>query len=214
MWRHSHGVRGTRLPKITIIMQITFVTSNKGKLRHAEEVLRNFDISITNKVVDLIEPRDEEPETIVVEKALQAIKIVNEPLMVEDAGVFIRALNGFPKTFVHFTLDSIGIEGIMKLMEGVADRHVEFRQSLAFIEPGMDKPVLFSYVDGNFKVADKIWDPLYEGVSDLHKILIPPGEDRPLCTFDVEWKARRDYEANKETIHYLQLAKWLTSRSV
>ena len=37
--------------------------------------------------------------------------------MAMDADFCIDALNGFPKAFVNFALDTIGVEGILKLME-------------------------------------------------------------------------------------------------
>ncbi len=193
--------------------QITFATTNPTKIRHGNEVLNKFGMEFVGKKLDIIEPRDEDPQAIVIEKAIQAVKLLSEPVVVEDAGIFIRVLGGFPKTFVHFALDTIGIKGVMKLLEGEVDRHAEFRQSLAYMEPSMDKPIVFSYIDGNFTIADKIWEPKFGDTADFNKILIPPGESTPLCTFSPEWQAKRDFESNKETIHFLQLAKWLKSRT-
>lgn len=190
---------------------ITFVTGNKTKILHAQEALNDLNIEVANVKLDLIEPREEDPDKVAIEKALQAIKQVSEPLMVEDSGIFIKSLNGFPKTFIHFAEDTIGIYGILKLMEDVSDRSAEFRQSLAYIEPGMVSPKVFNYVDGGYKISDKIWESKYES-GEFDKILIPPGETMPLCMFSREWRASRDTEANKETIHYRQLANWLASR--
>ena len=187
---------------------ITFVTSNKTKLLHAQEALSDMGYKVTSKQINIIEPREEDPEKVAAEKATQAFTQIQGPLMVEDSGIFIRALNGFPKTFVHFALDTIGVANIVKLMAGVSDRYVEFRQALAYIGPGMDEPKIFSYIDGNFSLADKVWVPLYDG-GDFDKILIPPGESQPLCMFDKQWRAKRDAAMNQETIHYRQLARWL-----
>lgn len=190
---------------------ITFVTGNQTKILHANEAIQKLGYETVGKRLDIIEPREENPEKVVIEKAIQAFQILKKPLMVEDSGIFIRALNGFPKTFVHFVEDSIGIINIIKMMEGVTDRYVEFRQSLAYIEQGMKEPKVFSYIDGNYTIADRIWIPKYESV-DFDKILIPPGENQPLCMFPKEWRAKRDTEANQKTIHYRQLASWLESR--
>jgi XTP/dITP diphosphohydrolase len=195
-----------------MIMTITFVTGNQTKILHANEALLGIGYSVAPRKLDMIESREEEPEKVVVEKALQAFRILNEPLIVEDSGLFIRALNGFPKTFVNFAVSTIGVANILKMMEGVDDRYVEFRQSLAYIEPGMTEPKVFSYIDGGYVLADSIWDPKYADARDFDKILIPPGQKKPLCTFSREWRAQRDAAANRETIHYRQLARWLSSR--
>jgi len=98
-------------------------------------------------------------------------------------------------------------------MAGVDNREVEFHQSLAYIEPGISEPVIFSYVDGGYKLADRVWDaPTEEGWGEFDRILIPPGETNALCTFTSEWRARQDVEKNKGNIHYHQLANWLVGR--
>jgi non-canonical purine NTP pyrophosphatase (RdgB/HAM1 family) len=178
---------------------------------HANEAIQKFGYETVGKKLDIIEPREEDPEKVVIEKANQAFQILKKPLIVEDSGIFIKALNGFPKTFVHFVEDTVGIKGILKMLEGVTDRYVEFRQSLAYIEPGMDEPKVFSYVDGNYTIADRVWIPKYES-GEFDKILIPPGEKQPLCMFPKEWRAKRDTETNQLTIHYRQLVVWLGSR--
>jgi len=191
---------------------ITFVTGNDTKVKIANEALKEFGYSVIAERANIIEPREEEPEMVVIEKAVQAFEKLKKPLIVEDSGIFIKSLNGFPKTFVHFAIDTIGVSGIIKLMENVSDRSVQFRQSLAYIEPGMNSPKIFSYIDGGFTVADKVWEDKSAVSADFDKILIPPGQFKPLITFPQEWRAKRDTEDNREKIHYHQLAHWLDSR--
>lgn len=193
--------------------QIIFVTGNQMKVRHANEAVRDFGYAFIAKKLEIIEPREEEPEKVVIEKAIQAFAQLNSPLIVEDSGIFVESLNGFPKTFVHFVQDTIGVSGIIKLMQGIENRQAEFRQSLAYIAPNVEKPMVFSYIDGSYTVADKVWtENPYGDSAEFDKILIPPGETQPLCMFSDAWRAERDTKANFETIHYRQLAKWLNSQ--
>ena len=192
--------------------QIIFVTGNKTKVLHANEVLEKFGYQAVSEKLDLIEPREEEPEKIVIEKAYQAFAKLNKPLIVEDAGIFIKALGGFPKTFVHFAEETIGIKGILKLMEGIEDRSAWFKQSLAYMEPGMETPIIFSYVDGGYSVSKEIFD--VEDRAEFDKILIPPGEKATLSMFTKEENAIRDAKNNQGKIHYEQLALWLSNRGV
>lgn len=192
---------------------ITFVTGNQMKVRHANEAVKDFDYEFIAQELSIIEPREVNPEKVVIEKANQAFASLNAPLVVEDSGIFIESLNGFPKTLVHFVEDTVGVGGIIKLMAGVANRKAEFRQSLAYIELGMEKPMVFNYVDRNFTVADKVWDSPYGDPAQFDRILIPPGETQPLCMFSDSWRAERDTKANFETIHYRQLVKWLTTQN-
>lgn len=192
--------------------KLYFVTGNPHKVAYSRETFKHFNIDIEQIKVDLIEPREEEPELIAVEKAIQAMKIVNKPLIVEDSGIFIKSLNGFPKTFVHFAESTIGVEGIIKLMAGVEDRSVSFKQCLAYFSPEMEVPKLFSFEDTGFTLATDIYkgpDAIATGAFDL--IICPPNSDRPLCTYDSEWRINREKIACKDTLHYLQLSKFLTS---
>ena len=192
--------------------EITFVTGNPTKVLHANEVLRNFGYTAVARKVDFIEPREEDPAKVATEKAIQAFRELKRPLMVEDSGIFIKALNGFPKTYIRFVEGTIGMIGILKMVERVTDRYAEFRQSLAYIEPGMEEPKVFSYIDGGYTLADKVWVSRYDDAGEFDKILIPPGETQPLCMFTKEWRAKRDKEANQGTIHYQQLNECLSSQ--
>jgi XTP/dITP diphosphohydrolase len=195
-------------------MQLIFVTGNETKVLHAQKALEDLDIEVVQKKLSLDEPREEDPEEVVLIKARQAMREFREPLIVEDSGVFITALNGFPKTYVHFALDTIGIKGIIKLLTGEKNRSAEFRQSLAFMSPDMKEPQVFSYTDGGYSVSEKIWTSESEVSAEFDRILIPPGEDKPLCMFSKAWRARRDTEKNPETIHYRQLARYLSQKQV
>ena len=196
-----------------MVDNIYFVTTNPTKILHARVALAEFGIKVTAQKVDLIEPRAENPEDVAEEKAIQALAKINRPLIVEDSGIFIQALNGFPKTFVRFVTDTIGVEKIIKMMADESNRNVEFHQSLAYIEPGMKTPQIFSYIDGGFTLADRVWDSVSEpGSGGFDAILIPPGETKPLCMFSKEWRAKRDMNTNRGNIHYHQLARWLSDK--
>jgi len=52
---------------------------------------------------------------------------LKEIFFVEDAGLFIRALNGFPGPYSSFVYKTIGIRGILKLLNDVSDRTAFFK---------------------------------------------------------------------------------------
>ena len=49
-----------------------------------------------------------------------------------DTDFRIDELNGFPRAFVNFSLDTIGISGILKLMENKENRSCAFNECLAY----------------------------------------------------------------------------------
>jgi XTP/dITP diphosphohydrolase len=127
-----------------IMKQIIFVTSNKGKYLSSKKFLKKFGIKVIQKTVDISELRGD-LEKIAIHKARDAYKIVKKPLIVMDAGFFVGSLNGFPMMFTNFVLETIGLEGILRLTEG-KDRNCEFREVLAYIESSRKKPKVFTRI--------------------------------------------------------------------
>ncbi len=173
-------------------MEITYVTTNKGKVSSLSRHLLPYGISVVQKPIDLPEPRDDNVEVIAKHKAFFAYSILKEPLVVLDAGFYVKSLNGFPKAFVNFALDTIDIGGILKLVEG-KERECEFKHCLAYIDGTLTQPVLFvSSVKGIIaqqsrgKMQDHLW-------SKLGLIFIPEHGNRTLAEmskeeYDAFWK--------------------------
>ena len=106
--------------------EIVFVTHNKGKAKSAEKYFNNNNIKFSTYDFELEEPRSDNIKEIATAKVKQAYNLVKKPCIALDTGFFIEALNGFPKAFVNFSLETIGIDGILKLMEGKENRKCRF----------------------------------------------------------------------------------------
>lgn len=107
-----------------------FVTGNPHKVKEAEEILG---IKVRQKSIRLPEIRAETVEEVAKRKAEDAYKILRKPLIVEDSGLFIEALNGFPGVCSAYVFKKIGIKGILKLMEGFKNRRAEFRCAVGYV---------------------------------------------------------------------------------
>lgn len=112
--------------------QIVFVTSNSGKVKSAQRDLKGVDV--IQYSAELIEPRSDDIKEIAKQKVKQAYKIVKKPCIAMDVGFFIDELNGFPRAYVNHALETIGIEGILKLMEGKENRDCKFKECLAYYD--------------------------------------------------------------------------------
>ena len=100
--------------------EIVFVTHNKGKAKSAERYFTNLKFITYN--FELNEPRSDDIKEIATAKVKQAYEIVKKPCIALDTGFFIDELNGFPRAYVNFALDTIGIEGFLNLMKGKENR--------------------------------------------------------------------------------------------
>ncbi len=94
--------------------EIVFVTHNKGKIASAQRQLAGVNVKIFD---DVDEPRSDDIKFISKAKVEEAYNLVKKPCISLDCGFWIEELNGFPRAFVNFSLETLGLEGILKLME-------------------------------------------------------------------------------------------------
>ena len=109
------------------------VTGNPNK---AAEVAAFFEgaLEVTHVSLDLPEHRSDDVGEIARGKAEFAYRELQTPLIVDDTGFFIDALNGFPGPYAAYVLHAIGNAGILKLMEGRADRSARFTTAIAYTD--------------------------------------------------------------------------------
>lgn len=183
--------------------EIIFVTHNKGKIASAKKHLKNVNFKVFE--YDLEEPRSDDVCYISKVKVMEAYELVKKPCISLDAGFFIEALNGFPRAFVNFALDTIGIDGILKLMEGKENRKCEFKECLSYYD-GKDLKQFVSYHRGMLSTkilgtdTDKKW-------SDLWYVFIPISYTKTLAQMNEVERATRD-KVNSEVNSMKLFADW------
>ncbi len=118
-------------------MQINLVTSNLGKLKEFKIILGN-EIKINHIKKEYRELRSDNPEEIAKESAKRLANELKKPVVVEDSGLFIKALNDFPGTCSSYIHQRIGLKGILKLMENIEDRNCTYKSAVAYCEPGKE----------------------------------------------------------------------------
>ncbi len=184
------------------MQEIIFVTHNHGKIASAQKTLKNVKLSIFEHELD--EPRSDDIEYISKMKVMEAYKLVKKPCISLDCGFWIDALNGFPKAFVNFALETIGLEGILKLMEGKTDRSCRFTECLSYYDgkrlqqfAGKHEGFIASAILG--LDTDEKW-------SDLWYIYIPKGYEKTLAQMTQE---ERDSRVLYESVDSMEeFAKW------
>lgn len=127
--------------------ELVFASSNKHKFREAESVLKSFNIKIEHAEVSFPEIRAEECERVASSTARIAFKQLRKPLIVEDSGLFVEALNGFPGTYSSWVFKKIGARGLLKLLRGEKNRRAEFVSAVAFAD-GKKNKVFIGKVEG------------------------------------------------------------------
>jgi len=142
---------------------IIFITGNENKLREAQQILG---IEIVSKNLEIKEIQDVDLEEVVKNKLRSAYKLTKNPVMVEDTGLFINALNGFPGALIKHLLGRVGREGIVKVLEGFDDKSVVAKCAVGFTKDGKDLKVFVGESEGLI-VSPRGesgfgWDPIFQ----------------------------------------------------
>ncbi len=114
---------------------LKFVTSNQHKFSEADGILADYGISIEMVLLELREIQADTLEEIAAEKAREACRRIDGPAMVEDTGLFIKELLGFPGPYSAYVFRTVGNMGVLRLLEGAADRGATFRSVFAYCCP-------------------------------------------------------------------------------
>jgi XTP/dITP diphosphohydrolase len=132
-----------------------FVTSNLHKFQEARRILSEYKIATAKLKVDAIEIQDDRTENIAKYSAQDAVKNCGLPLFVEDAGLFIEALKGFPGPYSKYVYNTVGLKGILKLMKGVTNRNAYFLSVVAFATPEEQPTCFVGKVKGTISLQEQ-----------------------------------------------------------
>ena len=183
--------------------EIVFVTHNLGKIKSAEKYFKNLKFTSFNYELD--EPRSDDIKEIATAKVKQAYEIVKKPCIAMDVDFRIDELNGFPRAFVNFSLDTIGIDGILKLMENKENRSCAFNECLAYHD-GKEIHYFYGKHPGNISKSIKGLNR-EEKWSDLWYIFQPKGFEKTLAEMDAqEREERRKTDGSVQAMQ--EFAKW------
>jgi XTP/dITP diphosphohydrolase len=147
--------------------KIVFVTGNKGKLREARDILGAKEIEVVQNSDGYPELQEDELEPIAAYGARWVADKLGMPVMVDDSGLFIKALNGFPGPYSAFVEEHLGNKKVLKLMEDEGDRTAVFKSVIGYCEPGKEPMVFAGKVEGKIAFEERGtggfgYDPIFE----------------------------------------------------
>ncbi|MCX6661109.1 MAG: XTP/dITP diphosphatase [Euryarchaeota archaeon] len=116
--------------------ELFFITSNKGKVHEATEKLRPLGFSVVQKDLGYPEVQADSLEEVAAWGATYVRDKFDHPFILEDAGLFIDVLQGFPGVYSKYVFFTIGLEGILQLLQDIENRKAVFRSVYAYYKPG------------------------------------------------------------------------------
>ncbi len=114
---------------------LILVTNNKGKIAEANAIAKEFGFAVRSpKKAYKLEIQADSLREVAEFAAREAYKKIRKPLIIDDSGLFINALKGFPGVYSAPTGKTIGLEGVLKLMKGVKNRSAYFECAVAYFD--------------------------------------------------------------------------------
>ena len=188
---------------------VFFATNNIHKFNEARLILSKYNIAMIMLRLKKNELQSESLKDIAYSIAIELFKKYNIPILVEDSGLFIDSLNGFPGPYTAYVYKTIGNYGIIKLMKNVKNRTAFFKSSVAFCYSDDNEPKLF---DGTVKgkiTYKKISDNSLYGFG-FDPIFEPEGNSKLFSEMSIPEKNLVSHRA----LAFLKFIKWYLEKNI
>lgn len=164
---------------------IYFVTSNNGKLKETKTRLSEVGVNVVQKNLGYPEIQADTLQDVASFGVKHIQKRIDSPFILEDAGLFIDHLNGFPGVYSAYVFYSIGCSGILKLLDGVDtdNRKACFRSVFAYGEPNKKPRFFVGECHGRISTQE-----LGNQGFGYDPVFIPDGDARAFAQMDTKEK--------------------------
>ena len=106
-----------------------FVTSNPGKAREAEEILGE---NVERVDYDYAEIQSDSLVDIAEKGVRECYDELGEPCFVDDSGLFVESVDGFPGPYSSYVYSTLGVDGVLRALDGTEDRSARFDCAVAY----------------------------------------------------------------------------------
>ena len=152
--------------------ELFFASSNEHKFEEVQRILSNLGVNIKLFKTTMEEIQSNSLNEIAKRKAIDAFTKIQKPIIIEDDGLFINSLNGFPGPYSSYAYDTIGNKGIIQLLPNSEHRDAKFVAIIAYYN-GIDEVKLFES-----SIPGKISKEIEKGGWGYDPIFIPDGESK------------------------------------
>jgi XTP/dITP diphosphohydrolase len=180
-----------------------FATGNIHKFNEARHVLAEYKVATALLRVKASEIQNDNIENVAKASVMDTVERCRLPIFVEDAGLFIDTLNGFPGPYSSYVYRTIGTKGILKLMKEVEKRDAYFHSVVAFCDPKESPKCFHGKVEGKISQEERGdsgfgFDPIFKPADSY---------DKTFAEMTTEEKNKLSHRAQALT----KFAEWYTS---
>ncbi len=153
-------------------MTIQFITTNAGKFAEVSEKLAAANVKVVHLDRGYPEIQTDRLEKVLKYAATGLDDEVKGDYLIDDSGLFIEALGGFPGVYSAYVQRRLGNRGILKIMAGEKYRAATF-QTVFLLRQGDEHEVFHGDCLGTIAEAER-----GSGGFGYDPIFIPQGEAR------------------------------------
>jgi XTP/dITP diphosphohydrolase len=167
--------------------RVTFVTGNAGKADELARQLRPRGIAVDQDGRGYPEVQADTLAEVAEAGARHLLAAgLKPPFLLEDSGLFVAALRGFPGVYSRHALDTLGCAGLLKLMADVEAemRTAAFRAHLLYVDADGGLHGFEGTCPG--RIGERAAG---SGGFGFDPIFIPRGHDRTFAEMDPAGKA-------------------------
>jgi len=124
--------------------------------------------------------------------------------MIDDSGLFVDALKGFPGVYSSYVFKTVGCDGILSLMRGVEDRRARFECCIGFMAPGGEPFIAKAVAEGTISQ-----EKMGAGGFGYDPVFIPQGYTRSYAQIDLPEKNRISHRGKAMEIFLKELPNLL-----
>ncbi len=142
--------------------ELTFITGNSAKAKYLSEY---FHLAVVHKKLDIPEIQSLDLREVVEAKAKSAYVMLGTPVLVEDVSVTFIALKRLPGPLIKWFLETLGNEGLCKLLDGYPDRDAVAEVMYGYCDGG-EVQFFHGRVEGHISTNPRGetkfgWDPVF-----------------------------------------------------
>ncbi len=113
-----------------------FVTSNDSKFREVFGILRNRGVGVHQLKVTYPEVQADTLREVVLRGLEWLTPRYGDGLLVDDSGLFIPSLGGFPGVYSSYVYRTLGCSGVLRLLAASGERDATFEACFGLISEG------------------------------------------------------------------------------
>lgn len=166
-----------------------FVTSNAGKFQEVARMLEARGLPVAHLDVRYPEVQADSLEEVVRASLRWLTPRFGDDLLVDDSGLFIPALQGFPGVYSNYVFRTLGCAGVLRLLQSGDSREATFVACFG-LASGEEARLFIGTCAGTLTR-----EPRGAGGFGFDPIFLPQGEGRTFAEMSVEEKNALSHRA-------------------